>query len=357
MKEKIKNILYENKVGAILVTNKYDITYVSKFTGYESYILLMNSKKYIIVDKRYLEQAKKQSDDFIAVLYEKNQKDLMNIINKLLKENEVSELGIDIYDTSHSLYKELNKNLNGTEIVELEEPFKKYRAIKSLDEISKIQKASEIADKSYYRMLQMISDGMSEKDIEIELEYTIKREGGDGYAFKPIIGAGSKSSMPYSWADKNVFLKKGDILLLNYGVKWKSYTAALARMVAIGNNTKEKYIEIYKNIYNVYNIVLESIKPNMQYEELYKIFSESIKKSKYKDCFLESIGHSRGLETIESNLISPNVNKVILPNEVYSIGVSIAVPGVGGARLEDAVLIKDDNVVILTNSVRNLLNI
>ena len=200
MEGKMKNILNENEVEAILVTNKYDITYVSKFTGYESYVLLTNSKNYIIVDKRYFEQAKKQSTDFIAVLYDKNQKYLMDIINKLLMENKVSNLGVDICYTTYSLYKELAENLNEIKIVELEEPFKNYRAIKSQDEISKIQKASEIADKSYYRMLQMISEGMSEKDIEIELEYTIKREGGDGYAFTPIIGAGSKSSMPYSWA-------------------------------------------------------------------------------------------------------------------------------------------------------------
>lgn len=356
MEEKMKNILNENEVGAILVTNKYDITYVSKFTGYESYILLTNSKNYIIVDKRYFEQAKKQSADFTAVLYEKNQKDLMNIINKLLMENEVSNLGVDICHTTYSLYKELAENLKEIEIVELEEPFKKYRDIKSKDEIIKIQKASEIADKSYYRMLQMISEGMSEKDIEIELEYTIKREGGDGYAFRPIIGAGSKSSMPYSWADKNVFLRKGDILLLNYGVKWESYTAALARMVAIGN-IKEEYKEIYKNAFNVYSIILEYIKPNMKYEELYKIFTESIKKSKYKEYYLESIGHSRGIQTIEGNLIRPDVKKTIMRNEIYSIGVSIAVPGIGGARLEDAVLIKETSVEILTNSVRNLLNI
>ena len=72
MEGKMKNILNENEVEAILVTNKYDITYVSKFTGYESYVLLTNSKNYIIVDKRYFEQAKKQSTDFIAVLYDKN---------------------------------------------------------------------------------------------------------------------------------------------------------------------------------------------------------------------------------------------------------------------------------------------
>ena len=127
-------------------------------------------------------------------------------------------------------------------------------------------------------------------------------------------------------------------------------------MVAIGN-IKEEYKEIYKNTYNVYNIILESIKPNMKYEELYKIFTEAIKKSKYKEYYLESVAHGRGIQTIEGNIIRPGVKKTIMPNEIYSIGVSIAVPGVGGARLEDAVLIKHGSVEILTNSVRNLLNI
>ena len=355
MEGKLKSILRENNVGAILITNKYDITYVSGFTGYESYVLLTNIKNYIIVDKRYLEQAKKQSTDFTAVLYE-DKDELTEIIYELLKENGALNIGINTHDTTYNIYKRLVKNLKEIEVVELEEPFKKYRAIKSADEINKITKAAEIADKSYYRMLQMISEGMNEKDIEIELEYTIKREGGDGYAFKPIIGAGSKSSMPYSSADKNIFLQKGDILLMNYGVKWESYTAAIARMVAIGN-VKKEYKEIYQEVYNVYSLLLESIKTYMEYDELYNIFMDAIRQSKYREYFLKRIGHGRGLQTIEGNLICYNAKKIFLPNEVFSIGVSIAVPGVGGARLEDAVLIKEDNIEILTNSVRNLLSV
>lgn len=356
MDNKLLSIIEENAVEAILVTNKYDITYVSKFTGEESYVLITKSNSYIIVDKRYIEQAKKQCIGFNVVLLENIQPDLIHIIKDLLKLNQVKKLGVDICDIKHELYKSIINMLNDMQIINLEEPFKRIRAIKSPEEIRKIQIASEIADKSYYRILQMISEGMSEKDIEIELEYTIKREGGDGYAFEPIIGAGSKSSMPYSWADKNVYLKKGDILLLNFGVKYEGYTAALARMVSIGN-IKEEYKNIYKNVFDVHNKILEAIKPNMKYEELYDVFTESIKNSEYKEYFLESIGHGRGLQTIESYKIKPNITRSIYPNEVYSIGVSISVPDLGGARLEDAVLIKDDSVVILTNSVRNLLNV
>jgi len=356
MDNKLLNVIEENAVEAILVTNKYDITYVSKFTGVESYVLITKSNSYIIVDKRYIEQAKKQCIDFNVVLFENIQFDLMSIIKDLLKLNNVKTIGVDIYDIRHKLYQDIIYTLNDVVIINLEEPFRKIRAIKSPEEIRKIQKAAEIADKSYYRMLQMISEGMSEKDIEIELEYTIKREGGDGYAFEPIIGAGSKSSMPYSWADKNVYLKKGDILLLNYGVKYDGYTAALARMMSIGN-INDKYKNIYKNVFDVYNKIIESIKPYMKYEELYEIFTESIKDSEYKDYFLKSIGHGRGLQTIESYTIKPNIKRLIYPNEVYSIGISISVPDLGGARLEDAVLIKEDSIVMLTNSVRNLLNI
>ena len=356
MDNKLLNIIEENYVEAILVTNRYDITYVSKFTGEESYVLLTKFNNYIIADKRYTEQAKKQCEDFKVVMFENNQADLIRILKILLASNNIGKLGVDIYEIKHKLYQDIKNELSNVEIVNLEEPFKRIRAIKSPEEIKKMQIASEIADKSYYRMLQMISEGMSEKDIEIELEYTIKREGGDGYAFEPIIGAGSKSSMPYSWADKNVYLKRGDILLLNYGVKYEGYTSALARMVAIGNICEE-YKNIYKNVYDVQIKLLESVRPFMKYEELYEVFTETIKNCGYKDYFLKAIGHGRGLQTIEGYTIKPDVDRIIYPDEIYSIGVSISVPELGGARLEDAVLIKDDSAVILTNSVRNLLNI
>lgn len=356
MDKKLINIIEQHCVDAILVTNKYDITYVSKFTGEECYVLLTKTNDYLIADKRYFEQAKKQCPGFKIVLYEKFQADLMDIIKDLLKTNDIKRLGVDVCDIGHRLYEHIVDTIEDVEVADLEEPFKESRSIKSPEEIQKMQMASEIADKSYYRMLQMISEGMSEKDIEIELEYTIKREGGDGYAFEPIIGAGSKSSMPYSWADKNVYLKKGDILLLNFGVKYEGYTSAIGRTVAIGN-IKDDYKNIYKNVYDVQKTILDSIKPYMNYEELYGIYTEAIKDSEYKEYFLHSIGHSRGLQTIEGYRMRPNVKRTIYPNEVYSIGISISVPDFGGARLEDAVLIKEDGAVTMTNSVRNLLNI
>lgn len=352
MNDNIIRVIEENNVEAIFVTNKYDITYVSNFTGEKSYVLLTSSQNYIITDKRYIEQAKKQCTGFNVMLFEKLEFDL----KQLLTINKIRRLGIDICDISHKLYKDITGVLKDMEIVDLEKPFMEYRAVKSTEEIEKIKMASEIADKSYYRILQMISEGMSEKDIEIELDYTIKREGGDGYAFDPIIGAGRKSSIPYSWADKSVHLNKGDILLLNFGVKYEGYTAALARTIAVGN-IEEKYKKIYKNVFNIYTRILELVKPYMKYEDLYDSFKELISHSEYKDYFLRSLGHIRGLETIEEFIIKPDVKRIMRPNEVYSIGVSISVPDFGGARLEDAVLIKEDGVVKLTNSAVNLLSV
>jgi len=356
MENKFLNIIEKNAVEALLITNKYDITYVSKFTGEVSCVLLTKDNSYIIVDKRYIEQARKQCDGYVVVLVENIQNCLVDILKTLLEANSIKRFAVDTHDIKHKLYMDIIEALKNVEVISIEEPFRESRMIKSPEEIKKLQMAAEIADKSYYRMAQMISEGMSEKDVEIELEYTIKREGGDGYAFNPIIGAGSKSSIPYSWADKNVFLKKGDILLLNFGVSYENYTAALSRTVAIGG-IKEEYKNIFKNVFDVQTILLENVKPYMKYEELYEIFLESIKDMEYKDYFLSSIGHGRGIQTIEGYLIKPNVKKIILPNEVYSIGVSISVPDLGGARLEDAVLIKEEKAVMLTNSVRNLLSI
>lgn len=354
MNEKIIKILKQSNVDALLVTNKYDITYVSNFKGKESCVLL-GENNYIIVDKRYAEQAKNQCPSFEVVLCDNNPSELIRIIKELTDAGKINSLGVDICDIRHKLYVELSGCLE-SQIVNLEGPFRESRSIKSEDEIQKIKKASEIADSSYYRILQMLSEGMSEKDIEIELEYTIKREGGDGYAFEPIIGSGRKSSMPYSRADKNVYLKKGNILLLNYGVEYEGYTAAISRMVSIGG-ADEEYKNIYSQVYEVQKVLLESIRPNMEYDELYHIFTETIKNMEHRDYFLQSIGHGRGLQTIEGYVIKPNIKRNMLPDEVYSIGISISVPGFGGARLEDVVLIKDNSVEILTDSVRNLINI
>jgi Xaa-Pro aminopeptidase len=355
MDNKIIDIILKNNVDAILITNKHDITYVSKFTGEESLVLLTRKNFYIITDKRYMEQAKAQCTGFTLTSME-DSSGFNKTIENLLHINNVQKLGIDICDIKYEFYMQLKDIFSNIEIRNLKEPFKESRAIKSLEEISKIKKASEIADKTFYGLLKLISEGMSEKDIEIEMNYIIRREGGDGYAFKPIIGIEEKTSMPYSLPEKNVIVKKNNFILLNFGVNYEGYTAALARMVALGN-IRNEYKKMYTCLYDVYMKILNSIEPYMEYENLYGIFEKEIKYTEYKEFFLKPIGHGRGLQTIEGYIIKPNVKRRILPNEVYSIGISISIPGYGGARLEDVVLIKEDSIEILTDSVRNMISI
>lgn len=355
MDNKIINIVLGNDVDAILITNKYDITYVSKFTGEEALVLLTKNNFYIIADKRYMEQAKAQCADFKLEVVE-NTSGFISMLGNLLDINNVKKLGVDICDIKYGFYMQIKESFVNVEIKNLKEPFKEIRAIKSPEEILKIKAACEIADKTYYRLLNIISEGMSEKDIEIEMNYIIKREGGDGYAFQPIIGTEEKTSMPYSLPDKNVFVRKGNFILLNFGVNYEGYTSAIARMVALGT-VRDEYKKIYISLYDVYMKILNSIRPCIEYEKLYDIFESEIKSTEYHKFFLVPIGHGRGLQTIEGYIIKPNVNRNMLPDEVYSIGISISIPGFGGARLEDVVLVKDNSIEILTNSVRNLLKI
>lgn len=355
MEKKITDIILKNNVDAILITNKHDITYVSKFTGEKSLVLLTKNNFYIITDKRYTEQAKAQCTGFTLTNIE-DSSDFKKTFGNLLNLNNINRLGIDICDIKYEFYMQIKDMFKDIEIKNLIEPFKESRAIKSQEEILKIKKACEIADKTFYGLLKLISEGMSEKDIEIEMNYIIRREGGDGYAFQPIIGIEEKTSMPYSLPEKNVIVKKGNFILLNFGVNYEGYTAALARMVALGS-VRSEYEKMYTCLYDVYIKILNSIEPNMEYEKLYSIFENEISCTEYKEFFLKPIGHGRGLQTIEGYIIKPNIKRRILPNEVYSIGISISIPGYGGARLEDVVLIKEDSIEILTDSVRNMISI
>lgn len=355
MDKRIIETILNNDVDAILVTNKHDITYVSKFTGEEALVLITKTNCYIITDKRYMEQAKVQCTGFSLVVVE-DSLDFNIMFGKLLEQNNIKRLGVDICDIKHEFYLQLNETFKNIEVINLMEPFKESRTIKSQEEIFKIKKACEIADKAFYGLLKLLTSGMSEKDIEIEMNYIIKREGGDGYSFQPVIGIEEKTSMPYSLPEKNVILKDGNFVLLNFGVNYEGYTSALARMVTLGT-VKSEYEKIYSCLYGIYMKIINSIKPEMEYETLYNIFENEKNHTEYKDFFLKSIGHGRGLQTIEGFSIKPNVKRRILPNEVYSIGISISIPGFGGARLEDVVLIKENNIEILTNSVRKLINI
>lgn len=347
-------ILETNGIDSMLVTNKYDVRYFSDFTGKDSYILFTRERKYFIADPRFIEQAQKECKGYKIILNDRKPLSLIKIIVEILQANNCKKIGLDVLYISHKMYANISNSIGETKIVNLEGVTNKVRMKKTKNEIEIIKKACEITDRSYYRILEILSEGMSEKDIEIELGYLIKREGGEDYSFEPIISSGKRTSIPYNIPDANVIIRNGDSILFNYGTNYKKYASVIARTVVLGSANYEQK-KMYKDYLDVHNKLLDSIRCGTTFNGYYKKYLKFIEKSEYKKFYLKSIGNGLGLENIEGYSITPYSNNVFSENEVYSIGTSIVVPNVGGVRLEDVVLVKQNGIEILTNSTRDML--
>lgn len=348
-------ILTSNDIDSMLITNKYDVSYFSDFTGKDSYILFTLNKKYFIADPRFIEQAQKECKGFeIILLDEKKPLGLATKITEILKNNNCKKIGIDTLYIPLKMYDDFIISFDNIEIVKLQGITKKIRMKKTKEEIDIIQKACEITDRSYYRILEILSESMSEKDIEIELGYLIKREGGADYSFDPIIASGKRTSIPYNIPDHNVKIRSGDFVLLNYGAKYKGYTSTIARTVVMDHASNEQK-KMYKEFLGVYKYLLNSISDGVMFKEYYKGYLSFIEKSKYKEFYLRSIGNGLGLNSIEGYIITPYSDGKFCKDEVYSIGTSLVIPNVGGIRLEDVILVKEDGIIQLTKSPKELL--
>lgn len=347
--EKLRLALEERGVDALLITNGYNLRYLTDFTGTAGVAIVSKDDAVFITDFRYTEQAASQVKDFRIVQHTKT---LLEEVSNQVTEMGIKSLGFEKDDVTYSVY-ELYKQAVSSDLVPLSGVVEKIRLIKTDEEISIIKAACRIADEAYEHIVTYIKPGMTELQVSNELEFFMRKRGATSSSFDTIVASGTRSALPHGVATDKV-IEVGDFVTLDFGALYNGYISDTTRTLAVGEPS-EKLKEIYQVVLDAQLLALEKVKPGMTGKEGDAIARDYIASKGYGEAFGHSLGHGIGLEVHEGPGLSFRSDIVLEPGMVITIEPGIYLPNIGGVRIEDDALVTENGLEKLTHSTKELL--
>lgn len=228
----------------------------------------------------------------------------------------------------------------------------KLRMKKSPEELEVLKAAAKIADDAFEHICSYIKAGMTELEVSNELEFFMRSQGATSSSFDIIVASGLRSALPHGVAsDKKI--ESGDLITLDFGALYNGYVSDITRTVAVGEPS-DKLKEIYHVVLESQVLALEKIKPGMTGIEADAIARDYIKSKGYGEAFGHSTGHGIGLEVHEGPGLSFRSETILEPGMAVTVEPGIYLPGIGGVRIEDDILITETGNERLTHSSKEL---
>ena len=347
--QKLRKALQEQNIDGILITNGYNRRYMTGFTGTAGVAIVSQNDAVFITDFRYTEQAAAQVQDFRIVQHEAT---IIEEIATQVTNMGIKLLGFEKDTVSYGTY-ELYKNIIQADLVPISGLIEKIRLIKTQQEINIIKVACEIADHAFTHILDFIKPGKTELEVSNELEFFMRKQGATQSSFDIIVASGLRSALPHGVATNKV-IEKGDFVTLDFGALYNGYISDITRTVAVGEPS-EKLVDMYNAVLASQLLALEKVGPGLTGVQADAIARDYLKEKGYGEAFGHSLGHGIGLEVHEGPGLSMRSNTVLEPGMAVTIEPGVYLPGIGGVRIEDDILITETGNELLTHSSKELI--
>lgn len=340
-------------IDGLMINGDWNRRYLSGFTGSNGVILLTPTRKILITDYRYIEQAKAQSD-FDIVLHKEHTGHKDRIYDEVAKQVNALNIACLGFEQQHLSYGSFQKfdDLVTAKLMPTFDVVENIRMIKTPNELAKLKIAAEITDKAYVHILDYIQSGMTEMVVSEELQRFIKENGGTTTSFNPIVASGVRASLPHGRAsDKKI--EQGDMITIDFGANYDGYWADISRVVSIGEPVAELK-EVQQVVLTAFQNCADHIKAGLRDSEVDKLMRDHLKACGYNENSGTGTGHGIGLEVHEKPLFSNQFEKVLQTGMLVTIEPGIYLPNLGGARVEDVLLITEQGCEVLTPSTKEL---
>ncbi|WP_077329134.1 M24 family metallopeptidase [Virgibacillus siamensis] len=346
---KLRNQFDDLGIDGMLITNDQNRRYMTGFTGTAGIVLISKSEAKLITDFRYVDQAKTQATDFDVILH-KNR--TIDEIDKQIASSNITKLGFEENHVTYNTFKTFSETIHA-ELVPTSKVIENLRLIKSKDEIETIKKAAHIADETFSHIIDYIHPGITEMDVNHELEATMRKLGATSSAFDIIVASGSRSALPHGVASEKV-IEKGDMVTLDFGAYYNGYRSDITRTVAVGKPDKELE-KVYSIVREALSRGAEGLKPNMAASAVDALPRDYITAKGFGSCFGHGAGHGIGLDIHEEPFFSKSSDKLTEPGMVVTIEPGIYIPELGGVRIENDYLVTTDGNETLSQSTTELI--
>jgi len=331
----VQKELEQLQVDALLVTSSYNLRYVSGFTGTAGLSVITKDKAFFITDFRYTEQAKEQAVGFEII---KHSGPIYEEVKELLKKEKIEVVGFEKDFVTFSTYEMIKETLP-CELKPVSGVIEALREIKEESEVETIQEAIRITEYAFLEILNEIKPGVTEIEIANKLDFLMREKGATSVSFDTIVASGKRSAMPHGVAS-NKKIEQGDMITFDFGCYYKGYVSDMTRTVSLGD-PGEELKKVHKIVLDANLKVTDYAKAGVTGKELDAVARDYITEHGYGEAFGHSTGHGMGLEVHEGPGINFRNEKALVAGNVITNEPGIYLPGLGGVRIEDDLLITE----------------
>lgn len=356
MKNRIERLMemLPSESDCAIITSDVNRRYFTGMLSSAGTLLCFREAAYLIIDFRYIEKARNTVKNCTVIM----QSELYSQIKNLLRKHNAKRISVESMELTLNSFSQMCEKLGGEWEFDTSNALSRAvytcRTVKDDVEIEKIKSAQKLAEEAFSYILEFIHEGVTEREIQLELDFKMLRLGAEELSFPTIALTGTNTSMPHGVPSDMCKVRKGDFVLMDYGAVVDGYHSDMTRTVAVGEPSDE--------MKNVYNIVLEAqeksiraVRTGLTGKQLDGIAREHIALAGFGENFGHSLGHGVGMEIHEYPNASPLGTAILHSGNVITIEPGIYIAGKFGVRIEDFVLVTENGCKNFTQAPKNMI--
>lgn len=347
--ERLRVGLRERGLDALMVTQAENRRYLSGFTGSAGALIVTAEAAILLVDFRYTEQATRQAPHCEVVQVSgRLEEDIVPYLQRLGGSRwgfESAYVTVSQYEKIRPVFEAAGIALQGVEgLVET------LRAAKDEDEVARLRRAIAITDEAFAHLLSWIRPGVTEKEAAWEIEKYMREHGAEAISFDTIVAGGPNGAMAHAVASERP-LQAGEPIVIDMGAVYEGYHADMTRTIVLGR-PDERFWEIYRLVRKAQERAEAGIRAGVSGVEVDRLARQVIEAAGYGEQFGHGLGHGVGLSTHEPLRLSRLSTDLLPAGATVTVEPGIYLPGWGGVRIEDVVLVREDGAEVLTASTK-----
>lgn len=333
----------------LLVLNLSNIRYLTGFTGSEALLLLSPDDGWFLTDSRYTSQAGAEVTGAKVIEFSNR----MDSLVQLLQQSGAARVAFEAGSTTVAFYQDLCAKTPGIEYVPADSELTPIRTVKDAGELEILEQVASIASAALVETVARLKPGMTESDVAWMLEVAMRERGAEGKSFDFIVASGERGALPHGRASEKK-IAAGELVTIDYGAIYRGYCSDETVTVCVGEPDPRQR-EVYETVLAAQRAALNAAHPGMSFRDLDAKARDYIAAKGFGDYFGHGLGHGVGIDIHEHPTASPRSTHVIQEGMVFTIEPGIYIPGWGGVRIEDTVVVEQNCCRPITRVPKDLM--
>lgn len=333
----------------LIVSNLTNVRYLCGFTGSEGLLILSQNEGWFLTDSRYTSQAGEEVSGARVIEFSIK----LDSASEIVLGSGAKKVAFEAAHTTVATYREMCKKMPGVRFLPADKELVSLRSVKDAAELVLLEKVAQIASTALTETLAEVKPGARESDVAWALECAMRRGGAEGKSFDFIVASGERGALPHGKASDKL-IQKGELVTLDYGAMYRGYCSDETHTVCVGEPDPRQR-EIYEVVRTAQYKAIDAVRPGLSFKELDEVARGYIDEKGYGKYFGHGLGHGVGLDIHEPPTVSFRSTAKVEEGMVFTIEPGIYIPGFGGVRIEDTVVVEGGKARRITRVPKELM--